>query len=151
MAFKLSNRSRKNLEGVDERLVAVVEYAIEVTKVDFAVTEGLRTVQRQRELVAAGASQTMNSKHITGHAVDVVAYIGSRISWELNLYDDIADAFKLASMEVCVPVRWGAAWHVPDIRLWDGTMQDALDAYIDVRRSQGRRAFIDGPHFEINE
>lgn len=150
MAFKLSNRSRKNLEGVDERLVAVVEYAIEVTRVDFAVTEGVRTVQRQRELVAAGASQTMNSKHITGHAVDVVAYIGSRISWELNLYDDIADAFKLASMEVCVPIRWGAAWHVPDIRSWDGTMQDALDAYVDVRRSQGRRAFIDGPHFEIN-
>lgn len=151
MAFKLSNRSRKNLEGVDGRLVAVVEYAIEVTRVDFGVTEGLRTVQRQRELVAAGASQTMNSKHITGHAVDVVAYIGPRISWELNLYDDIADAFKLAAMEVGVPIRWGAAWHVPDIRLWDGTMQDALDAYIDVRRSQGRRAFIDGPHFEINE
>ena len=151
MAFKLSNRSKKNLEGVDDRLVAVVEYAIEVTKVDFAVIEGIRTTQRQRELVASGASQTMNSKHIDGHAVDLMAYIGNRASWELNLYDDIADAVKLAAIEVGVPIKWGAAWHIPDIRSWDGTMQDALDGYIDLRRSQGRRAFIDGPHFEISE
>jgi peptidoglycan LD-endopeptidase CwlK len=151
MAFKLSNRSKKNLEGVDDRLVAVVEYAIEVTKVDFAVIEGIRTTQRQRELVASGASQTMNSKHIDGHAVDLMAYIGNRASWELNLYDDIADAVKLAAIEVGVPIKWGAAWHIPDIRSWDGTMQDALDGYTDLRRSQGRRAFIDGPHFEISE
>jgi peptidoglycan LD-endopeptidase CwlK len=151
MAFKLSNRSKKNLEGVDDRLVAVVEYAIEVTKVDFAVIEGIRTIQRQRELVASGASQTMNSKHIDGHAVDLMAYIGNRASWELNLYDDIADAVKLAAIEVGVPIKWGAAWHIPDIRSWDGTMQDALDGYTDLRRSQGRRAFIDGPHFEISE
>ena len=151
MAFKLSNRSKKNLDGVDDRLVAVVEYAIEVTKVDFAVIEGIRTIQRQRELVASGASQTMNSKHIDGHAVDLMAYIGNRASWELNLYDDIADAVKLAAIEVGVPIKWGAAWHIPDIRSWDGTMQDALDGYTDLRRSQGRRAFIDGPHFEISE
>ena len=151
MAFKLSNRSKKNLEGVDDRLVAVVEYAIEVTKVDFAVIEGIRTTQRQRELVASGASQTMNSKHIDGHAVDLMAYIGNPASWELNLYDDIADAVKLAAIEVGVPIKWGAAWHIPDIRSWDGTMQDALDGYTDLRRSQGRRAFIDGPHFEISE
>lgn len=151
MAFKLSKRSLDNLNGVDERLVAVVEYAIQVTKVDFGVTEGLRTSQRQRELVASGASQTMNSKHITGHAVDLMAYIGKRASWELNLYDDIADAMKLAAQEIDVPVRWGGAWNVPDIRKWDGTMQDAMDFYVDERRSQKRRVFIDGPHFEINE
>jgi peptidoglycan LD-endopeptidase CwlK len=151
MAFKLSKRSLDNLNGVDERLVAVVEYAIQVTKVDFGVTEGLRTSQRQRELVASGASQTMNSKHITGHAVDLMAYIGKRASWELNLYDDIADAMKLAAQEIDVPIRWGGAWNVSDIRKWDGTMQDAMDFYVDERRSQKRRVFIDGPHFEINE
>lgn len=151
MTFKLSKRSLDNLTGVDERLVAVVEYAIQVTKVDFGVIEGLRTSQRQRELVASGASQTMNSKHITGHAVDLMAYIGKRASWELNLYDDIADAMKLAAQEIDVPIRWGGAWNVPDIRVWDGTMQDAMDHYVDIRRSQKRRVFIDGPHFEINE
>lgn len=147
--FKLSQRSLNNLEGVDERLVEVVKYAIEVTRTDFGVIEGLRTVERQRELVAKGASKTMNSKHIKGHAVDLLAYIGSRGSWELNLYDDIADAMRLGAIEVGVPIRWGAAWNVPDIRDWDSTMQDAMDYYVDTRRSQGRRPFIDGPHFEL--
>ena len=150
MAFKLSSRSLKNLEGVDSQLIEVVQYAIELSKIDFGVTEGLRTTQRQRELVASGASQTMKSKHIESKAVDLVAYIGKRVSWELNLYDDIADAMKLAATEVGVPIRWGAAWQLDDIRNWDGTMQDAMDDYINVRRSQGKRPFIDGPHFEIS-
>ena len=137
------------LEGVKPELVAVVQRAIEITNVDFGVIQGLRTVEEQRELVAKGASQTMKSKHITGEAVDVMAYIGSRGSWEMTLYDDIADAFKLAAIEEDVQIRWGAAWQVTDLREWDGTMQDAMDEYIDLRRSQGRRPFIDGPHFEL--
>lgn len=151
MGFKLSKKSLERLEGVDERLIEVVKIAIEVSNIDFVVTEGLRTVERQRELVAKGASQTMKSKHIEGLAVDLAAYIGDRISWEMNLYDDIADAMKYAAKEIDVPICWGAAWHIEDIREWDGTMQDAMDEYIDVRRSQGKRPFIDGPHFEINE
>lgn len=147
--FKLSDRSISRLEGVDARLVEVVKYAITVTRIDFGVIEGLRTVARQRELVASGASMTMNSKHINGSAVDLMAYIGSRGSWELNLYDDIADAMKIAAIEIDVPIRWGAAWQINDIREWDGTMQDAMNQYVDLRRSQGRRPFIDGPHFEL--
>ena len=150
MAFKLSKRSLKELEGVKPELVKVVHTAIEITSVDFGVTQGLRTIQEQRQLVASGSSQTMKSKHLTGDAVDVAAYIGSRISWELNLYDNIADAFKAAAMEHDVKMRWGAAWHIPDIREWDGTMQEAMMEYVDLRRSQGRRPFIDGPHFELN-
>lgn len=149
MGFKLSKRSMAKLEGVQPKLVAVVQRAIEITNVDFGVIQGLRTVEEQRELVAKGASQTMKSKHITGEAVDVMAYIGSRGSWEMTLYDDIADAFKLAAIEEDVQIRWGAAWQVTDLREWDGTMQDAMDEYIDLRRSQGRRPFIDGPHFEL--
>jgi len=149
MAFKLSKRSLDNLRGVDSRLIEVVHFAIQYTKVDFAVTEGVRTIARQKELVAKGASQTMNSKHIDGKAVDLVAYIGNRISWELNLYDDIADAMKLGAKEVGVPIRWGGAWHISDITKWSGTMQSAMDAYVDLRRSQGRRIFLDGPHFEL--
>lgn len=149
--FKLSQRSLNNLEGVDIRLAAVVKRAIELTDTDFGVIEGLRTPERQRELVQSGASQTMFSKHIEGQAVDLMAYIGSRASWELELYDDIADAMKKAAIELGLPIRWGGAWTVPDIRQWDGTMQSAMDSYIDIRRAQGRRPFIDGPHFEISE
>ena len=149
MTFRLSKRSRTNLVGVNPQLVAVVERAIQITTVDFAVTEGLRTEARQRELVAKGASQTMNSKHLKGEAVDLVAFIGGRISWELNLYDEIADAMRLAALEGNTAIRWGAAWNVPDIRHWSGTMEEAMHHYVDARRKLGQRPFIDAPHFEM--
>ena len=149
MAFKLSKRSLSRLEGVDERMVRVVKTAITVSKIDFGVICGLRTIAEQKELVAKGASQTMKSKHIDGLAVDLMAYVGGRASWELNLYDDIADAMKIAADEENVSLRWGAAWHINDLREWDSSMQDAMNEYIDLRRGQGRRPFIDGPHFEL--
>lgn len=150
MTFALSQRSLNNLVGVDKRLVQVVHLAIELTKVDFAVIEGVRTPQRQRELFDKGASQVREGgTHVQGRAVDLMAYIDDRASWELNLYDDIADAMKAAAIEFDVPLRWGAAWTVKDIRKWHGTMASAMNAYIDERRKQGQRPFIDGPHFEL--
>ena len=146
--FKLSRRSLDRLEGVNDDLVAVVKFAINVTKTDFGVIQGLRTIEQQKELVAKGASQTMKSKHLDGNAVDLMAYINGRGSWELNLYDDLADAMKEGAQMAGVAIRWGAAWHIDDIRKWDGTMEEAMNDYIDLRRSQGRRPFIDGPHFE---
>ena len=150
MPFKLSSSSLKKLEGIDPRLAAVVKRAIEITKVDFGVTEGLRTLATQKKYVAAGKSQTMNSKHLTGDAVDLVAYVGSKISWEEKLYDDLADAMKQAAKEKGVALRWGAAWQVDDITKFNGTMEQATIQYIDLRRSQGKRPFIDGPHFELS-
>ena len=149
MSFELSQRSLDRLDGVEDSLVVVVKRAIQLTKVDFGVSEGLRSVARQAELVAKGASKTMNSKHIDGLAVDLVAYISGRVSWELNLYDDIADAMAAAAKEHGVTIRWGGAWHIDDIGTWQGKMEDAMTTYIDLRRSQGRRPFIDGPHFEL--
>ena len=149
MSFELSQRSLERLEGVEDSLVVVVKRAIQLTKVDFGVSEGLRSVPRQMELVARGASKTMKSKHIDGLAVDLVAYISGRMSWELNLYDDIADAMAAAAKEHGVTIRWGGAWHIDDIGTWEGKMEDAMTTYIDLRRSQGKRPFIDGPHFEL--
>ena len=150
MAYTLSSRSLDKLEGVNEDLVKVVKRAIELTKIDFGVIYGMRTLEEQKKLFDAGKSQTMKSKHLTGDAVDLMAYVDGKASWELNLYDDLADAMKWAATEEGVVVRWGAAWHIDDISAWDGTMEDAMMAYIDLRRSQGRRPFIDGPHFELN-
>ena len=149
MSFKLSRRSLDRLEGVDERLVTVVNHAITATKTDFGVIQGMRTLEQQKELVAKGASQTMRSKHLKGMAVDLMAYCGSRASWELNLYDEIADAMKDAAKEHGLAIRWGAAWSVPDLANWNGSAEDAMNSYIDVRRSAGRRPFIDAPHFEV--
>ena len=149
MAFKLSSRSLKKLEGVNEQLVQVVKDAIELTKVDFGVTYGLRTLEEQKKLYESGRSQTMKSKHLEGRAVDLVAYFGSDISWELNVYDDICDAMAEAARKNGVAIKWGAAWSEGDIREYKGTAEDAMNAYVDLRRSQGRRPFIDAPHFEM--
>ena len=152
--FKLSQRSLNKLDGVHPDLVAVVKRAIEITDVDFGLTYGVRTVEEQEKLVASGRSQTMKSKHLiqdTGysHAVDLVAYNGSDVVWEINVYDNICDAMARAADELEVPVKWGAAWSEGDIRFYEDTAEDAMNAYIDLRRSQGRRPFIDGPHFEM--
>ena len=149
MSFKLSSRSIDRLEGINPQLTEVVKTAITLTKVDFGVTCGMRTVEEQEVLVAKGASQTMKSKHITGHAVDLVAYVGPNITWALNMYDDLADAMAKSAKLHSVPVKWGAAWTVGNIADWDGSMEDAMNTYVDVRRSQGRRPFIDAPHFEM--
>jgi peptidoglycan LD-endopeptidase CwlK len=151
MSFKLSQRSLDKLEGVNPKLVAVVQKAILLTKIDFGVTYGLRTVEEQEKLVAAGRSQTMKSKHITGHAVDLMAYVDGKGCWELNVYDDLADAMAQAARDEGVAIRWGAAWHINDIRMYKGTMEQAMMDYIDLRRSEGKRPFIDGPHFEMME
>ena len=149
MSFKLSQRSLSRLEGVNEDLVSVVKWAIDITNVDFGVTEGMRTEETQAKYVAAGKSQTMKSKHLVGQAVDLVAYVDGAVSWELNVYDDVAAAIRLAAKEIGIPIRWGAAWHVDSIADWNFTMQDAMNSYVDLRRAQGRRPFIDGPHFEL--
>jgi len=147
--FRLSKRSHDRLFGVNPRLVAVVNTAIMITKVDFGVVEGLRTQETQRAYFNAGKSQTMNSKHLTGDAVDLVAFVNGAISWELNLYDEIAEAMRIGALEHDLPLRWGAAWNIPDIRRWEGSMESAMSYYIDERRRQNRRPFIDAPHFEI--
>ena len=148
MGYKLGKRSLSRLEGVNDDLVTVVKYAIGVTKQDFSVICGLRTIEEQEALVAKGASQTMKSKHIDGNAVDLMAYCdGGR--WELNLYDEIADAMKEAAEAAGLKLRWGAAWTIDDFGAWEGTAENAMNSYVDTRRSQSRRPFIDAPHFEI--
>lgn len=154
MSFKLSNRSLGKLEGVHPDMVATVKRAIELTKVDFGISCGLRTVEEQKRLVATGRSQTMNSKHIPqsdeySHAVDCLAYVDGDVVWEINVYDDICDAMAAAAKETGASIKWGAAWSEGDIRAYKGTAEDAMNAYIDLRRSQSRRPFIDGPHFEL--
>lgn len=110
MTYALGQRSLDRLNGVHPDLVKVVKRAIQLTPIDFTVTEGLRTVERQKALVAAGASQTMKSRHITGHAIDFAALVGGEVRWDWPLYGKIAAAFKEASRELGVPIIWGGDW-----------------------------------------
>ena len=105
--YQLGNKSRKKLEGVHPDLVKVVERAIEITEQDFTVLEGLRDIERQRELVNTGKSTTMNSRHLTGHAVDIAPW---PISWDWNYFYPIADAMKQAAEELEVELEWGGDW-----------------------------------------
>ena len=107
MTYKLSLRSRQRLSGVHPDLVAVVKRAIEITEQDFSVIEGIRHIERQRQLVAKGKSTTMNSRHLTGHAVDLVPY---PVSWEWEYFYPIADAMKTAAKELNVDLEWGGDW-----------------------------------------
>lgn len=121
MCFKLGLRSRLRMRGIHPDLVRVVERAITLTDVDFTVTEGLRTLERQALLVKAGASRTMNSRHLTGHAVDLAALVGGKVRWDWPLYDTLAAAMKEAAMLENVQIEWGGDWE----------------------------SFRDGPHFQL--
>ena len=160
MPFKLSAISRERLQGVHPRLVSIVEAAIEITTVDFGVTCGLRTQEEQAWLYEQRKTMTMESRHLTGHAVDVVAYLNEQVCWEGEVYDEVADAMRTAAKSQNTPLRWGGAWQfrqdsgtdrwrIEDICHWEGSCDDARIAYIDLRRSQGKRPFIDCPHFEL--
>jgi peptidoglycan L-alanyl-D-glutamate endopeptidase CwlK len=108
--FKLSKKSKDRMAGVHPDLVAVVNRAIEITAVDFAVLEGVRSQAKQAQLVKAGASQTMRSRHLTGHAVDLGAYVGGSVRWDWPLYDRISEAVKAAAKELATPIEWGGDW-----------------------------------------
>jgi peptidoglycan L-alanyl-D-glutamate endopeptidase CwlK len=122
MAYRLGSRSKGRLATVHCDLRKVVERAIELTEVDFTVLEGVRTVTRQKKLVASGASTTMNSRHLTGHAVDLGAYVDGSVRWDWPLYYKIADAMKQAAEELDVDVEWGGDW----------------------------KSFKDGPHYQLS-
>lgn len=120
--FKFSGRSEQKLEGVHADLVKVVRRALEITPTDFAVVEGLRTKERQAELFKTGATRTMNSRHLTGHAVDIAPVIDGQIRWDWPAFQPVIDAMKKAADELGVPVIHGADW----------------------------KTFKDGPHHELD-
>lgn len=138
MLFVFSKRSLKALAGVHPTLVAITHRALELTTCDFVVVEGVRTLERQRELVAKGASRTLNSKHLPkadgyGHAIDVYPYINGRLRGaephptpdERQLaaegWRQIAQAFKAAAAEAGAKITWGGdwrgAWDMPHFQL----------------------------------
>lgn len=145
--FSLSKRSLANLNGVHPDLVKVVSTAISVSGVDFSVIEGVRTLARQQQLVASGAAQTLKSRHLTGHAVDLAPYVGGTIRWDWPLFPRIAEAVRVAAQEHDVEIVWGAAWEWPMSQYQDS--EKASEDYVSLRRSQNRKPFVDGPHFEL--
>lgn len=121
MSIILSSRSLARLEGVHPDLVRVVRRAAATSDLDFTVLEGLRTEARQRQLFREGATRTMNSRHLTGHAVDLAPMLDGKVSWDWPLYHRLAKIVKAAATAEQVPIQWGGDW----------------------------RTFKDGPHWEL--
>ena len=126
--FKLSKRSLEELKGVHEHLVFAVSEAIKITEVDFMVLDGIRTPQEQRKLVARGVSTTNNSYHLYGLAVDLVAIVNGKLSWEEKYYPKIATAMKTVIKEHSLPIEWGFdkwGWDMPH---WQISILNGVDA-----------------------
>lgn len=122
MAYKLGKRSEGRLTGLHPDLVAVVRLAISRSSIDFTVLEGMRTLARQKQLVSEGASKTMNSRHLTGHAVDIAPLLNGQVSWDWPLYHKLAPVIKRAAQDCGVDLEWGGDW----------------------------RSFKDGPHWQLS-
>lgn len=110
MTFLFSKRSLKNLEGVHHDLVQVAHMALSMSPIDFVIIDGVRTIEEQRILVAKGKSKTMDSRHLTGHAIDVAAWMNGAISWDFGLYEKITDAFDMAAGRLKTPIICGIDW-----------------------------------------
>ena len=119
MSFILSQKSLRRLEGVNPALVQVVKRAIQITPIDFIVVEGLRTKERQAYLFEKGATKTMNSRHLTGDAVDLAPIVNNKVSWDWKDFYPLAEAVKEAAKQVKVEVEWGGEWKsFPDAPHW---------------------------------
>ena len=110
MSITLGSRSLSRLEGVHPEIVKLVKHAAAISDIDFIVLEGLRTKERQKQLVAKGASRTMKSRHLTGHAVDLGVLIDGEVRWDWPLYHKLALVVKRAAKETGVPIEWGGDW-----------------------------------------
>lgn len=121
MSIVLGQRSLSRLEGVHPDMVRVVKKAAALSSLDFTVLEGLRTEARQKQLMDLGATKTMNSRHLTGHAVDLAPMVGGTVRWDWPLYHQLAVIVKEAAKAENVPIQWGGDW----------------------------RTFKDGPHWEL--
>lgn len=110
MGYKLGAHSEMLLRGVHPDLVKVIRRAIQISKQDFKVLEGVRSVARQRELVKKGASRTMRSRHIHGFAVDIAPFVAGQVRWDWPLYHTLAATVKQAAKDVGVQIEWGGDW-----------------------------------------
>ena len=149
MPFLLSQKSLDKLKPpVHKDLAAVVKRGLHKSAVAYEVTEALRSVKRQSDLLASGATWTMDSRHLTGHAVDLVAMVSGNVRWDWPLYYDIARAMRIASLELCVPLTWGGVWDTPLDKLTDD-LEAEVSGYAMRMKRKGKRAKADGPHFEL--
>lgn len=151
MTFFLGKTSEERLVGVQPKLICCVRYAIKRTPVDFGVAEGLRSLDRQKVLVASGASRTLDSYHLDGFAVDLVPYVDGRLQWQAPLCLQVARMMLHASRDLSVRLVWGGVWDRELASLDPDHLDDAVDNYATRYKLShpGKKPLIDMPHFQL--
>lgn len=149
MTFKFGNKSLERMKGVHPDLVKVMNLAIQKSSQDFSITEGLRTLAKQKTLLAQRLTTTLNSKHLPqstgyGHAVDVAPY---PVNWDLKSFYPIVEAIRAAAKELGINVKWGGSWDI--LNNTSASPETLVTNYSRLRKSKGKSPFIDGPHFEL--
>ena len=160
-AFRFGNSSQDELVGVAPALVVLCYRTLELSPVDFAVHDGVRTIEEQREYVRRGVSQTMNSRHLPvhpnddtsrpmrGHAVDLVPYLNGKLRWEWEPIYKVAAAMHKAAEELNIALVWGGVWDRAFRTLNPAQLDKEVEGYVARRKRQRKKAFIDGPHFQL--
>lgn len=136
MSIVLGARSLARLDGVHPDLVRVVKRAAAISAIDFTVLEGLRSLERQKQLLASGATRTMKSRHLNGHAVDLGVMVGKEVRWDWPMYIALAKVLQQAAAQENIPIRWGGSWKL-------------LSSTPDISAKVLSRTFPDGPHYEL--
>jgi peptidoglycan L-alanyl-D-glutamate endopeptidase CwlK len=144
----LSQTSLRNLSGVNPKLILFVNEAITQSPIDFRVVEGLRNLSRQKHLLSIGASQTLDSRHLTGDAVDLVPWDGGP-RWEWPLYYTLVTHLREIAKSLGIPLRWGGAWDLSNFIKTVSSIETLVSDYVARQRAKGKKAFLDGPHFEL--
>jgi peptidoglycan L-alanyl-D-glutamate endopeptidase CwlK len=149
--FHLSETSQNRLENLDPKLVQCVRRAITTTTVDFGVFEGMRSRERQAKLVREGVSRTLDSYHLTGHAVDLVPFIGGRLQWQMPACIQIAIAMREAAFTFGVEMTWGSVWDRKLVSLSPAHLDLEIEAYVARFKAKNpdKSPLIDGPHFQV--
>jgi len=119
--FSFSKASLNKMNGVDSKLINLMKEAIKESPYDFGITEGIRTLKRQKELFAEGKTKTLKSYHLTGKAVDIAVWVNGKITWDFKYYKEVADHIKEIARKLGYVITWGGDW----------------------------KTFKDGPHFQI--
>ena len=148
MVYQLGTTSLKRLEGVHPDLIAVTKLALSISKQDFMVVEGVRSLAQQQKYVSKGVSKTLRSRHLTGHAVDVVPWVSGAALWNDEAkFTVIAESFLQAAKLLNIEILWGRSWNLA--LNYHSSAEEALSSYLFDCKKRNKSPFLDGPHFQL--
>lgn len=147
--YFLTEQSEEMLTQIQPELAEVVRRAVAISDIEMQVLHGRRSLKQQDEFFKKGATEGITSPHLYGYAVDLVALVEGRMCFETEVYDEVANCMKYAGQDLNTPIRWGGAWHCPNLCNFNGLLDELQMSYIDICRERDVRPRLDVNHFEL--